>query len=88
LATIAGIMPNEFYDLMPSEIFVCINAYSKRQEIEWNRTAWLAANIMNMYLRKPVTPDKLLGKNQKTKIVDINKAREEYQEIKRKFMSL
>jgi hypothetical protein len=40
-----------------------MSGYELRQEIEIQRTAWLAANLMNIHLKRRVTIDQLLGKS-------------------------
>ena len=40
-----------------------LEGYELRQEIEMQRTAWLAANLMNIHLKRKVTVDQLLGKS-------------------------
>lgn len=39
-----------------------LSGYELRQEIEMQRTAWLAANLMNVHLKRKVTVSQLLGK--------------------------
>lgn len=45
----------EYNDLM--------SGYELRQELEMQRTAWLAANLMNVHIKKKVTVQQLLGKS-------------------------
>lgn len=40
-----------------------LSGYELRQEIEMQRTAWLAANLMNVHLKRKVTVSQLLGKS-------------------------
>jgi hypothetical protein len=40
-----------------------LSGYELRQELEMQRTAWLAANLMNIHLKKKVTVQQLLGKS-------------------------
>lgn len=46
-----------------------VSGYGWRSEREWERLAWLASNIMNASgnMKRPVTPNKLLGKGPKAK---------------------
>jgi hypothetical protein len=37
--------------------------YELRQELEMQRLAWLASNLMNVHLKKKVTVNQLLGKS-------------------------
>jgi hypothetical protein len=39
-----------------------LSGYELRQELEMQRTAWLAANLMNIHLKKKVSVQQLLGK--------------------------
>jgi len=41
-----------------------VEGYNLRVEHEMRRLAWHAANVMNVHLKKKVTPDKLLGKRE------------------------
>ena len=60
-------MPWDFWRLTPAEFKLQLEAHSGREEKEWRRTAWQAANIMNVWLDKNdrVTVDDLLPKKQK-----------------------
>ena len=40
-----------------------LEGYELRQEMEMQRTAWLAANLMNIHLKRKVTVSQLLGKS-------------------------
>jgi hypothetical protein len=40
-----------------------MEGYELRQELEMQRTAWLAANLMNIHLKRKVTVQQLLGKS-------------------------
>jgi hypothetical protein len=40
-----------------------LSGYELRQELEMQRTAWLAANLMNIHLKKKVSVQQLLGKS-------------------------
>jgi hypothetical protein len=40
-----------------------VQGYEMRQELEMQRTAWLAANLMNIHLKRKVTVQQLLGKS-------------------------
>lgn len=56
--------PDEFWRSTPGELRNLIEGYKWREEREWERIAWLAANIMNAAgtLRRPVNAAKLLGR--------------------------
>lgn len=40
--------------------------FEERLDIQMNLLAWHAANIMNVHLKKKVTPKKLLGREKKS----------------------
>ncbi len=40
-----------------------LSGYEMRQDIEMQKTAWLAANLMNIHLKRKVTASQLLGKS-------------------------
>jgi hypothetical protein len=47
------------------EFDYCVEAYSRRMEGVQAMMAWHAANIMNVWTKRPVQPEKLLGKQKK-----------------------
>lgn len=48
--------------MSPADFECEVAAYRKRQDQLMELAAWMAANIMNPHLKKPVTPAKLLGR--------------------------
>ncbi|WP_235910963.1 hypothetical protein [Heliobacterium mobile] len=65
-------------------------SYEKqRQEADYHRTAWLACHIMNASgnLKRPVTPDKLLGKSPDNKRVERKEQLKALNDLKNKFQS-
>lgn len=59
--------PDQFWSLTPTEIYELADGYNQRQEMELQKLAWHAANVMNVHLpkRRQVTVKKLLGKEKK-----------------------
>ncbi len=55
--------PDEFWELTYAEFEQMVKGYELRQEMEMQRTAWLAANLMNVHLKRKVTVQQLLGKS-------------------------
>lgn len=45
------------------EIDELSHGYQERLDTEMNQLAWHAANVMNIHLKKKVTPKKLLGQD-------------------------
>lgn len=39
-----------------------MEAYNQKLDLQMQMLAWHAANVMNVHLKRQVTPDKLLGK--------------------------
>lgn len=65
-----GLLPFQFWMLTPAEFDKMMQGYSRREEREWERTAWLAAHIVNMsgkMTKKDVTIDILLGRKPRKK---------------------
>jgi hypothetical protein len=58
-----------------------MSGYELRQEIEMQRTAWLAANLMNIHLKRRVTIDQLLGKS---KSMTRDEKLEKFEQLKKK----
>ena len=48
--------------MTPREIGYVVKGYTKRLERSHELLAWHAANIMNCWTKKKVTPQKLLGR--------------------------
>lgn len=62
-----GLLPQQFWDMTPGELKDMVEGFKLREELEWRKTAQLAAWIVSPHLKKPVTADKLLGKNKQKK---------------------
>lgn len=62
-----GIRPEEFWDLTPREYDNLLHGYRMRSDSEWQRTAQLAAWLLQGQGNKNVTADKLLGKGQQVR---------------------
>ncbi|MBC9786295.1 phage tail assembly chaperone [Heliobacterium chlorum] len=81
----------EFWQLTLAELLDMLEAVheneSKRQEAEYLRTAWLAANLMNATgnVKRPVTPDMLLGKEVAAKRVPRTDQIRTLEELQREF---
>lgn len=57
-----GLKPDEFWRLTPAELSELAEGYRERMDHVMHIVAWHAANVMNVHLRRKVTPAKLLGK--------------------------
>ena len=78
-----GLKPWEFDRLTPGEFTDILEGFNTRQEMEYQRTAWLAANLMNLHLKRKVTAAKLLGKHKKRDTRTKEQKRAELDEVKR-----
>jgi hypothetical protein len=47
-----ALRPWEFWELTPAELSVMLDGYNRRERRAWERTAWLAANIMNVWTKR------------------------------------
>lgn len=63
-------MPNQFWELTPREVFSLAEGYQSRHDRQMEITAWHAANLMNIHLKKKVTAKKLLGKDHGVTMAD------------------
>ncbi|SMO48815.1 hypothetical protein [Melghirimyces algeriensis] len=50
--------------LTPRELNEMAEGHQRRQELEMEKLAWHAANLMNIHLKKKVSVNKLLGRKQ------------------------
>jgi len=80
-----GLKPWEFDRLTPGEFADILEGFNTRQEMEYQRTAWLAANLMNLHLKRKITPAKLLGKKPKRDTRTKEEKRRELEAVKRLF---
>lgn len=53
-----------------------IEAYNQKIDLQMQMIAWHAANVMNVHLKKQVTPDKLLGKKKSKQMSSIDREQE------------
>ncbi|WP_279287053.1 phage tail assembly chaperone [Heliobacterium chlorum] len=87
------LLPDQFWSLTLVELMELVESRieyeQQHQEAEYHRTAWLACHIMNASgnLKRPVTPDKLLGKFTDAKRVDRIDQLNTLEELKQKFQS-
>lgn len=88
-----GLKPAEFWELTMTELVEMAEAHSEnlqnRQEADYYRTAWLAANLMNSTgnYKQHLTPDKLLGKNKtdQAKLITVEERERQFNELLEKF---
>lgn len=92
-----GLLPNEFWELTPSEFHLMLEGRVEDEERFWENlqylAAWHAANIMNASgnLKKRIkNPEELLGKKNKEtkrgpKYKTPEEKKKELEELKRKF---
>jgi hypothetical protein len=53
-----------------------MEAYNQKLELQMQMLAWHAANVMNVHLKRQVTPDKLLGKSKSKQMSPIDREQE------------
>lgn len=90
-----GLKPAEFWELTMTELVEMAEAHGEygrqKDEAEYYRTAWLAANLMNSTgnFKQHLTPEKLLGKNQQatgqTKPITVEERERQFNELLKKF---
>lgn len=76
-----ALMPQQFWEMTPGELKEVIEGYQLRNELEWRKIAQLAAWIVSPHLKKPVTADKLLGKNKQQKKTTPEESRASLREL-------
>ncbi len=52
----------QFWSSTPRELWIAAQAYNSRAENQQRLLAWHAANIMNMWSKRRIRPDQLMGK--------------------------
>lgn len=62
-----NLMPEQFWSLTYKEFLELVEGYKYRNELEWRKIAQLASWIMAPHLKRPISADKLLGKDKKKK---------------------
>lgn len=86
-----GMKPNEFWELIPSEFLLMVDAFNEAEERKWDNyqhiLAWHAANIMNAAgnLKRPVSIDQLLNKKKKAQKMDKEIQKQKLNELKKQF---
>lgn len=60
LGATLGIPPWDFWRLTLRELNLRAGAHAENEQSEWKRTAWLAANVINLFADKLVSADELL----------------------------
>lgn len=55
-----GMTPSEFWRLTPAEFSLRVECYRKGEHHAWERTAWLAAAVLNGLVKKKVKPRDLM----------------------------
>lgn len=68
-------MPWEFWPLTPYEVSVLMHGAAECEQREWERTAWLAALLMNISGKSlkdgvSVSPEELLGRPKQVQVID------------------
>lgn len=58
--------PEDFWPLTPYECATMIEGAAGREERAWERAALIATCALNPHLKKPITPDQLLGRRKTT----------------------
>lgn len=62
--------PAEFWPLTPWECSMMIEGAVGREDREWERAALIATCALNPHIKKPITPDQLLGRKPKIEAKD------------------
>ena len=60
-----GLLPDQLYSLTPHELNLLAKGYREQENIKWRRSAFIAANIMNIHSKRKITIEKLLGEDSK-----------------------
>lgn len=73
-----GLSHDEFWGLTPKEVSMSIEAFNRNKEEELQIVAWAVSLIVSYTgrLKKPITPDKLLGKSKPKRIEPEEKRKE------------
>lgn len=51
-------------------------SYNQKFDLQMQMLAWHASNVMNVHLKKRVTPDRLLGKKKEKNMTSIDRENE------------
>lgn len=54
--------PVDFWAMTPSEVWWALQGATARRREEWEKLAWQTARILSPFLKRPVTPEQLLGR--------------------------
>lgn len=76
-----GLMPQQFWEMTPGELKDMVEGFKLRDELEWRKIAQLAAWITSPHLKKPITADRLLGKNKQKKRTTPEETKAELQQL-------
>jgi len=59
-----GLMPSQFYDLLPREWGNMVEGWNERQnrkeEADWERTRWMTTILLNPHTKKRIKPKDLI----------------------------
>ena len=82
-----GLSINEFWELTPYEISLIAEARKQEKEEQLQILAWAVSLIISYTgrLKRPITADKLLGKQKEHKIKRIANKEEEWQKLLERF---
>jgi hypothetical protein len=83
-----GLTPEQLGKLTPKQLNLIASGCLQNQELEWYRTAWQTAAILNCWKKKTaatITPEKLLGKDFGKRGKLIEKERYEPEFLKQEF---
>jgi hypothetical protein len=76
-----GLMPDQFWRMTPTELWVVYEAHREREIREYEKWAWIIANLVQPHTRKKVKPEYYFDRKKAEKKLG---AREELKEkIKR-----
>jgi hypothetical protein len=75
--------------MIPKEFSKLIRGQNKREDDKWFMLAWQTAYLMNATgnMKRPVTVDRLLGRDPSVKMTEVDK-RKELESIKKQFRDI
>lgn len=62
-----NLQPHQFWKLTLAEFKLMMEGFNLRNELEWRKVAQLASWVTAPHLKRPMKPDKLLGKSDNNK---------------------
>jgi hypothetical protein len=86
-----GLTPEELGRLTPKQLNLMAEGCLKKQEIEWYRTAWQTAAMLNCWKKRTaatITPEKLLGKKFKERSSLVKKERYDPEFLRQEFKDI